>query len=97
MGDGGFTYTAKAPTSAGVYAFAVEGRIVYIGLTRFGLRTRLSHYVYGHEGQKTSARVKALILTELANGKRVEVLVAQPPELVGVSLLVVISRLIAGG
>lgn len=76
-----FQYSHRAPTGAGVYAFAVEGTVKYVGLTRFGLRTRLGHYVYGHEGQRTSARVKKLILGALRSGRRVEVLVAQPPEL----------------
>lgn len=81
LGEGNaFSYSAKAPTEAGVYAFAVDGVIKYVGLTRFGLRTRLGHYVYGHSAQKTSARVKGLILNALSAGCRVEVLVARPSE-----------------
>lgn len=76
-----FQYSHRAPPGAVVYAFAVEGMVKYVGLTRFGLRTRLGHYVHGHEGQRTSARVKKLILDALRSGRRVEVLVAQPPEL----------------
>jgi hypothetical protein len=76
--DGGFAYSAKAPTDAGVYAFAVQGLVMYVGLTRSGLRTRLGHYVYGHPGQKTSSRVKLLILKALSEGHRVQVLIAQP-------------------
>jgi len=79
--DGAFGYSAKAPTEAGVYAFTVDGWIRYVGLTRSGLRTRLGHYVYGHSGQKTSARVKGLILQALGEGRRVQVLVATPPNL----------------
>ena len=48
-GDGAFVFTAQAPAAAGVYAFAVNGIVHYIGLTRFCLRTRLGHYIYGHE------------------------------------------------
>lgn len=80
-GDGAFAFTAQAPTDAGVYAFAVDDIIHYVGLTRFGLRTRLGHYVYGHEQQRTSARVKGLILEALAAGRSVSVLIAQPPQL----------------
>lgn len=80
-GDGAFAFTAQAPTDAGVYAFAVDGIIHYVGLTRFGLRTRLGHYVYGHERQKTSARVKGLILEALAAGRCVSVLIARPPRI----------------
>lgn len=82
LGDAqSFSYAAMAPTDPGVYAFAVNGFITYIGLTRYGLRTRLGHYIYGHKAQKTSSRVKGLILKALIAGDKVEVLIAQPPEL----------------
>ena len=80
-GDGAFAFTVQAPTDAGVYAFAVDGIIHYVGLTRLGLRTRLGHYVYGHAQQRTSARVKALILEALAGGRSVSVLISRPPQL----------------
>ena len=78
-GEGSFAFTAQAPTDAGVYAFAVDAIVHYVGLTRFGLRTRLGHYIYGHEQQRTSARVKGLILAALAEGRSVSVLIARPP------------------
>lgn len=78
-GEGAFSYTARAPIQAGVYAFAVDGEIAYVGLTRGALRTRLGHYVYGHKGQKTSAHIKERILETLAAGGIVQVLVATPP------------------
>lgn len=80
-GDGTFQYSARSPAKPGVYAFSVNGLVAYIGLTRGDLRTRLGHYVYGHEKQRTSARVKGLILSALANGDNVEVYVACPPDL----------------
>ena len=76
-----FEFTDKAPQKPGVYVFAVDGIIMYVGLTRSSLRNRLGHYVYGHEQQKTSARVKGLILSALAAGHKVSVLVAAPPQL----------------
>lgn len=79
--DGGFRYSDRAPTEAGVYAFAVDGWVMYIGLTRGALRTRLGHYVYGHVKQATSARVKDLILGALAEDKSVQVCIARPPQL----------------
>jgi hypothetical protein len=78
-GEGAFGYSAKAPTVAGVYAFAVDGWIKYVGLTRGALRTRLGHYVRGHKGQKTSAHIKGRILETLQSGGIVQVLVATPP------------------
>lgn len=78
-GEDAFSYSAKAPVQAGVYAFAVDGRVVYVGLTRGALRTRLGHYVRGHKGQKTSAYIKGRILETLSAGGSVQVLVATPP------------------
>jgi hypothetical protein len=45
------------------------------------LRTRLGHYLRGHEGQKTSAHIKRRIIETLLSGAVVQVLVATPPEL----------------
>ena len=73
--------SARAPNDPGVYAFILEGVIVYVGLTQTGLRTRLDHYRRGHERQRTSRRVKGLIATALSEKKRVEVLIAIPPAL----------------
>jgi hypothetical protein len=73
--------SAKAPNDPGVYAFILEGVIVYVGLTQTGLRTRLDHYRRGHERQRTSKRVKQLIADALSEEKRVEVLIAIPPAL----------------
>ncbi len=78
-GEDAFGYSAKAPAEAGVYAFAVDGWIKYVGLTRGTLRTRLGHYVRGHKGQKTSAHIKGRILETLLAGLPVQVLVATPP------------------
>lgn len=80
-GIGSFAYSDRAPKTAGVYAFSVDGIVHYVGLTRGSLRTRLGHYVYGHEQQRTSARVKKLILDALTAGKAVRVLVAEPPQM----------------
>jgi hypothetical protein len=60
--------SAKAPNDPGVYAFVLEGVIVYVGLTQTGLRTRLDHYRRGHERQRTSRRVKGLISANKPRG-----------------------------
>lgn len=80
-GPDAFGYSALATKQPGVYAFAVDGMVMYVGLTRYGLRTRLGHYVYGHAQQRTSARIKGMILGALAEGKSVSVLVATPPQM----------------
>ncbi|HLW54375.1 MAG TPA: GIY-YIG nuclease family protein [Candidatus Angelobacter sp.] len=78
LGDGELKLSAKAPTAAGVYAFLVDDLVVYVGLAQRGFRTRMGHYRRGYERQKTSARIKKLIASELAAGKQVKVLTAKP-------------------
>lgn len=78
LAEGEFKLSARAPKDAGVYAFIVEDRIRYIGLTQTGLHTRMGHYRRGHIRQRTSARVKGLIAGSLAEGKAVQVLIATP-------------------
>jgi hypothetical protein len=73
-----FELDCIVPAEAGVYAFVVDGIIRYIGLTQRGLRGRMAHYVRGHVRQRTSARVKGLILAALGAGSKIEVLIATP-------------------
>jgi hypothetical protein len=75
---GEFELSAPAPTDAGVYAFVLDDRVHYVGLTQTGLRTRMGHYRRGHVRQRTSARVKGLIAKALAEGKVVKVMIAIP-------------------
>lgn len=66
------------PNEPGVYAFLLNDRVVYVGLTQNGLKTRMGHYRRGHARQKTSARVKGLISNALSEGGKVEVLTCIP-------------------
>lgn len=72
---------AKASHDPGVYAFVVDGHVVYVGLTKRGLRTRFEQYRRGHIRQRTSARIKSLIINTLMSGKRVQIIYAIPPNL----------------
>jgi hypothetical protein len=78
LSEAEFRLDANAPQDPGVYAFALDEVIVYVGLTQTGLKTRLDHYRRGHHRQRTSARVKKLILSELTEGKKIQVFVAIP-------------------
>jgi hypothetical protein len=69
---------AKVPTEPGIYAFVIDDVVVYIGLTQISLRTRLDHYRRGHEGQRTNARIKKLIVDALAESQHVKIMVATP-------------------
>lgn len=78
VSDDAFELDCIVPADPGVYVFVVDGVIRYIGLTQRGLRGRMGHYVRGHSRQRTSARVKGLILAALGAGSRVEILIATP-------------------
>ena len=69
----------KVPKDPGVYAFVIDDRVVYVGLTKSGLHRRFDQYRRGHKRQRTSARINQLILKELASGKEIKVLIATPP------------------
>lgn len=79
--DGALLVNGSIPQEPGVYAIILEDRVMYVGLTLNGLRTRMDQYKRGHKGQKTSARVKSLILEALTMGNRIKVLIATPPAL----------------
>jgi hypothetical protein len=66
--EGTLRLDAQAPAEPGVYAFVLGDVVAYVGLTNNGLRTRMDQYRRGHEGQRTSARVKDLIGQALVHG-----------------------------
>lgn len=80
-GAGGIAMERPAPDNPGVYAFAVDGLIKYIGVSRAGIRRRMSNYRAGQKGQKTSARINQIINDHVSNGQIVEVYAATPPAL----------------
>ena len=73
--------SAKAPVDAGVYAFILDEAVVYVGVTQNGLQTRMDQYRRGHAGQRTNARVNALIRKAVEAGQKVAVMTAVPPSL----------------
>jgi hypothetical protein len=77
----GIKLDATTPVEPGVYAFVVDDVVAYAGLTNNSLRTRFDQYRRGHEGQRTNARVKKLIVKTLSDGKQVKVLIATPEPL----------------
>jgi hypothetical protein len=76
--EGKIRLEKRAPRTAGVYAFIVDGIVSYVGVTHSGLQTRMDQYRHGPSGQKTSSRVNGLIAKALNEGKKVETLVAEP-------------------
>jgi hypothetical protein len=64
--------------SASVYAFVLDGEVVYIGKTETCLRSRMNGYRNGKGSQVTNVRVRGLIRAALTQGSRIEVLAASP-------------------
>lgn len=63
----------------GVYAYAVDGVVMYVGSAQRGLHGRLRHYEISRR-MRTSARVRTEILKCLVHGDSVEVyLLPEPP------------------
>ncbi len=68
------------PKVVGVYAFAKDGIVVYVGVATMGLAKRL--YFYGKPGasQRTSQRLNEIIKTELLTAVTIDVYIAVPPD-----------------
>jgi hypothetical protein len=71
----------KLPKEIGVYAFAIEDSVLYVGVATMGLAKRL--YFYGKPGatQRTSIRINGMIAAELKSIPCVDVYAAFPPDL----------------
>jgi len=68
------------PAAAGVYAFAIEGVVQYVGVSAKSLRQRFRFYAKPGKTQTTSIRLNELIRGRIAGGATVEVLIANPPD-----------------
>jgi hypothetical protein len=95
--SGRIALDTPAPRDAGVYAFVVDGLVKYVGVSRAGIRSRMSNYRLGQTGQKTSARVHLIINEHATAGKMVEVYVAMPPPLEWNGLPVITSAGLEAG
>lgn len=77
-GDNGFELEVPAPKRSGVYAFAIDGTVQYVGVTQATFHQRMYQYRRGDPGQKTNARINPAIAAELAAGRMVEIYLAMP-------------------
>lgn len=68
------------PGSAGVYAFAIDGIVQYVGLASKSLRQRLAHYRRPGPSQRTNIRLNEVIRAHLAAGTIVHIVTCQPPD-----------------
>jgi hypothetical protein len=69
------------PKDVGVYAFAQNGTVQYVGVATMGLAKRI--YFYGRPGmtQTTSIRINGLVKAELLAQRGVDIFIAMPPDL----------------
>ena len=74
------THSIDLPRSAGVYAFAIDGIVQYVGLASVSLHQRLGLYRKPGISQRTNLRLNEIIRDQLGNGVVVEILVASPPD-----------------
>lgn len=77
-GDG-IALDTEVPRTPAVYAFAVDGQILYVGCASQSLRQRLAGYVQPGPTQGTNQRLNPLIRAILDAGRAVTVFAAAPP------------------
>jgi hypothetical protein len=68
------------PTRAGVYAFAIDGVVQYVGLASKSIRQRLGFYRKPGASQRTNIRLNDIIRTHIGKGAVVQILIAHPPD-----------------
>jgi hypothetical protein len=71
----------KIPSEVGVYAFAKDQAVLYVGLATIGLARRLYGYRRPGPGQLTNMRLNALLKGELSTQTRIEIYTATPTNL----------------
>jgi hypothetical protein len=78
---GHLTIDRPLPKAVGVYAFAKDGVVLYVGVATMGLAKRL--YFYGKPGvtQRTSQRLNGIIRNELLTVPFIEIYTAMPDDL----------------
>lgn len=73
-------HTIRLPQHAGVYAFAINGVVQYVGLASRSLRQRLGFYRKPGASQRTNVRLNEIIRGHVGEGTTVRILVAHPPD-----------------
>jgi hypothetical protein len=80
-GTGELILDQPLPKSVGVYAFAYDGNVLYVGVATMGLAKRLYFYAKPGVTQRTSQRLNGIIKSELLKAPFVEIYTAVPPDL----------------
>ncbi|WP_324742791.1 GIY-YIG nuclease family protein [Tsuneonella sp. CC-YZS046] len=71
-------FDCRLPTERGVYAFCKGDVVQYIGVAAKGIAKRLYFYTRPGPRQITNIRINAIIKSELAQGRKLEILAAMP-------------------
>lgn len=75
------TLEKPVPKDVGVYAFAREAVVLYVGVATMGLAKRLYFYAKPGVTQRTSQRLNEIIKQELASVPYIDIYTAVPPDL----------------
>ena len=78
--EGSLRHEVDLPKQAGVYAFAIDGVVQYVGLASKSLAQRLSFYRKPGASQATNIRLNGIIREALRSGSTVQILTASPPD-----------------
>jgi hypothetical protein len=73
-------HRVELPARAGVYAFAIDGIVQYVGLASKSIRQRLGFYRKPGVSQRTNIRLNEIIRNHLKKRTIVRILVAHPPD-----------------
>jgi hypothetical protein len=79
-GAGALHHEMELPRNGGVYAFAIDGIVQYVGLASKSISQRLNFYRKPGASQVTNVRLNEIISQVLQSGSTVEVLTACPPD-----------------
>jgi hypothetical protein len=78
---GDLTIDRPIPNTPGVYAFAKDGIVLYVGVATMGLAKRLYFYAKPGVTQRTSQRLNGILKRELEAVPFVGIYTAVPPDL----------------
>lgn len=73
--------TEPLPQMVGVYAFAKDGVVLYVGVATMGLAKRIYFYAKPGISQRTSQRLNETIRIQLLDDARIDVLIAHPNDM----------------
>jgi hypothetical protein len=76
----GIRLSAAQSKQRGVYAFAINDKVLYVGVASSGFANRLKFYCRPSASQTTSTRLKKLIVAELSSGVAIDLYTATPPD-----------------